>query len=42
MIPINQTKLHIPEKQNGNCMCAALASLLEITIENVPSESKVM
>lgn len=36
MKPTDQTKLHVPGKQNGNCMCAALASLLEIDIENVP------
>jgi len=37
MIPIDQTKLHIPGKQNGNCMNAAFASLLEIQIEDMPN-----
>ncbi len=36
MIPIDQTKLHIEGKQNGNCMNAAFASLLELDIENIP------
>jgi len=36
MKPTDQTKLHIPGKQNGNCMNAALASLLEIDIEDIP------
>ncbi len=36
MIPVDQTKLHIPGKQNGNCMNAAFASILEIDIEDIP------
>uniref|UniRef100_A0A6M3KUW1 Uncharacterized protein n=1 Tax=viral metagenome TaxID=1070528 RepID=A0A6M3KUW1_9ZZZZ len=36
MKPVDQTKLHIPNKQRGNCMCAALASLLEFDINDVP------
>ena len=36
MIPVTQTKLHIPDKQNGNCMAAAFASILEMRIEDVP------
>jgi len=35
MKPVDQTKLHT-ETQTGNCMCAALASILEIDIEAVP------
>lgn len=37
MIPVNQTKLHIPGKQNGNCMTAALASLLEMDLPDIPA-----
>lgn len=36
MKPVEQTKLHIPGEINGNCMCAAIASILEIGIEDVP------
>ena len=35
MKPVTQTKLHT-EDQNGNCMCAAFASILEIDLEKVP------
>jgi len=34
--PIDQTKLHKPGKQKGNCMNAAFASLMEIQIEDIP------
>ena len=34
--PITQTKLHIPGKQTGNCMVAAIASILEIDISIIP------
>lgn len=36
MKPVDQTKLHIPGKQNGNCMVAAFASLLELKISDIP------
>lgn len=36
MIAVDQTKLHIPGKQNGNCLNAAFASILEIDIEGMP------
>jgi len=36
MIAIIQSKLHIPGKQNGNCIAAALASLLEVGLDDVP------
>lgn len=37
MIPINQTKFHDPENGiNGNCMAAALASILELPLSEVP------
>ena len=36
MNPVVQTKLHIPGRQNGNCLAAAFASLLEIPIEDIP------
>lgn len=36
MKPLIQTKLHNPPHQNGNCMAACLASLLEIEITDVP------
>lgn len=36
MIPVDQSKLHDPPRQNGNCLAAALASILEIDIEDVP------
>lgn len=36
MKPIDQTKLHDPPAVNGNCLNAALASILEIDIEEVP------
>ncbi len=36
MIPVDQTKLHIPGKQNGNCVAAAIASILEMDIKDVP------
>ena len=35
MIPVDQTKLHDPPVM-GNCMNAALASILEIKIEDIP------
>ena len=35
MKPVNQTKLH-SETVNGNCLAAALASILEIDIDDVP------
>ncbi len=37
MVPIDQTKPYIPGKQNGNCMAAALASIFELTLQDVPS-----
>ena len=36
MKPVPQTKLHNPPEQNGNCLAAALASLLELDISEVP------
>lgn len=36
MIPVTQTKLHDPPRQNGNCLAAALASILELPIEAIP------
>lgn len=36
MKPAKQTKLHISDKQNGNCMNAAFASILELDIEDIP------
>jgi len=36
MIPVDQTKLHDPPRQNGNCVPAVLASLLEMDISDVP------
>uniref|UniRef100_A0A6M3JS73 Uncharacterized protein n=1 Tax=viral metagenome TaxID=1070528 RepID=A0A6M3JS73_9ZZZZ len=36
MKPIFQTKLHIKGKQRGNCMRAVFASLLELSIDEVP------
>ena len=36
MTPIKQTKFHT-EAENGNCMAAALASLLDLSIEDVPA-----
>lgn len=36
MIPITQSKLHNPPRSNGNCLAAALASILEISLEDVP------
>ena len=35
MIPIDQTKLH-SEIQTGNCFQAAIASIFELSIEDVP------
>lgn len=37
MKPVEQTKLHVPGKQNGNCMAAAIASLLELPLSDVPN-----
>lgn len=36
MIPIDQTKPYIPGKQNGNCLTAALASIFELSLQDVP------
>lgn len=37
MIPVNQTKLHNPEKGiNGNCFRACIASILEVDIDSLP------
>ena len=36
MIKIFQTKLHNPPKENGNCLSAVIASILEININQVP------
>lgn len=36
MTPVKQTKFHT-EAQNGNCMAAALASLLDLDIAEVPA-----
>lgn len=36
MKPIDQTKLHYPPKQHGNCLAASLASILEISIDDIP------
>ncbi len=36
MIPVEQSKLHIPGTQNGNCITAALASLLELELSDMP------
>lgn len=37
MIPVNQKKLHNPDKGiNGDCWRAATASVLELPIEDVP------
>ena len=41
MIPITQTKLHRPP-QNGNCLNAAFASILEIDIEDIPHFEDMM
>ena len=35
MIPIDQTKLH-SSNQNGNCLAASLASILELPLSNIP------
>jgi len=35
MIPIDQTKLH-SESQKGNCLAASLASILELSIDEIP------
>ena len=37
MIPVDQTKLYLPGKQSGNCLPAALASILELSLSNVPA-----
>lgn len=37
MKPIFQTKLHVPGVQDGNCFAAAIASLFEVDLEEVPS-----
>ena len=37
MIPVDQTKPHIPGKSNGNCLPAALASIFEMTLQDIPS-----
>lgn len=37
MIPVTQTKLHDPDNGvNGNCWRAAIASILEIGIDDIP------
>jgi len=36
MIPVKQKYLHIPGKQNGDCWRAAIASIIECDIEDLP------
>lgn len=37
MVPVDQTKLYNPDKKvNGNCMAACFASILEISLSDVP------
>ena len=36
MLPVLQTKMHDPPNQNGNCLAAAIASILEININDIP------
>lgn len=40
--PVDQTRLYSPDKQlpPGNCFIAAMASLLEVPIEEIPDEIK--
>ena len=37
MKKVTQTQLHNPPETNGNCMVAALASLLELDIYEIPA-----
>jgi hypothetical protein len=37
MIPVKQTKISIEGVQHGNCMAAAIASILELRIEDIPA-----
>jgi hypothetical protein len=41
MIPVTQTKTHIPGEQRGNCMAACVASILELPIEAIPDVDAV-
>jgi len=36
MIPINQTKLHNPPEESGNCLAACIASIFEVPIDIIP------
>ncbi len=37
MIPIEQTKFHVPNEVTGNCMAACVASIFELELEDVPT-----
>lgn len=41
MIPVEQTKVHIPGEQRGNCMAACVASILELDIRELPDVDEV-
>ena len=36
MIPVNQRQLHYPPGQRGDCYSACIASILKLSIEDVP------
>lgn len=42
MIPLKQTKLHEPPKQYGNCVATCFASIMEISIDEVPKLEDMM
>lgn len=42
MIPIKQTQLHDPPNSIGNCFRAAVASILEVGIDDIPPFEQAM
>ena len=37
MKPVEQTIIHVPGRENGNCFAACVASLFEVHIDEVPN-----
>ena len=37
MKPVDQTKMHAPPHSKGNCLAACIASIMELSIDEVPA-----